>query len=159
MINYNNIGGTSNSISNSNSNLNSHSNQSNDTSPSIKRPTKILKPVLNNNNTETDNNSNSINSNTNTVTNNQSNNSSKQTSTDFSIRSTNSYQVTLNGDRRLVSATCLEDIIKNIKLKYSINDIQPMRINYWSDVYNTWVYLDTMPPDRTKLQVILMDNK
>ena len=73
------------------------------------------------------------------------------------IKLSNKYHVTLNGDARIISASNLDDIIQNIKTKYALNNLHQIRINYWSDEYHEWIFLDTFPPENTKLQVILME--
>ena len=75
------------------------------------------------------------------------------------IKFSNTYHVTLNGDKRVITASNLDDIIKNIKTKYSLSNSHQIRVNYWSDVYNEWMFLDTFPPEKTKLQVVLIEQK
>jgi hypothetical protein len=77
---------------------------------------------------------------------------------DNKIKLSNKYHVTLNGDARIISASTLEDIIQNVKIKYALSNSHQIRINYWSDEYHEWIFLDTFPPENTKLQVVLMDS-
>ena len=76
---------------------------------------------------------------------------------DGRIKVSNRYHVSLNGDTRIISASNLDDIIQNIKVKYGLNNSAQIRINYWSDEYHEWIFLDTFPPENTKLQVVLME--
>jgi hypothetical protein len=76
---------------------------------------------------------------------------------DNKIKVSNKYHVTLNGDARIISASTLEDIIQNVKMKYALSNSHQICINYWSDECHEWIFLDTFPPENTKLQVVLME--
>jgi hypothetical protein len=89
--------------------------------------------------------------------NDQNNNNQNFSKNDQIFKASNTYHVTLNGDKRIITASNLDDIIQNVREKYNLGKSNQIRINYWSDEYQEWIFLDVFPPEKTKLQVVLMD--
>ncbi len=71
----------------------------------------------------------------------------------------NTYQVTLNGETHIINAISFDEIIRNIKQKFHLSANQTIRINFWSDEFREWIFLDSFPPDKTKLQVLVLDKR
>lgn len=65
----------------------------------------------------------------------------------------NKYVIVNQSDKREVKGTTYEELIVNIKEKYDLTD--QFKIEYWSNTYQEWILMESLPENESKLQLII----
>lgn len=65
-----------------------------------------------------------------------------------------SFLVIYGGEKRQLTAACRNELLKNVSLKFGIEDLAGFKLEFWSNVFQEWVLLDDqLPDDNSKIQV------
>lgn len=69
-----------------------------------------------------------------------------------------SYCVIFDKDKREICAYSLEDLIKNIKDKFKIEEHNSLRVEYWSNVFSEWILLENLPNTNSKVKISIIES-
>jgi hypothetical protein len=64
-----------------------------------------------------------------------------------------SYFVQCSENKREIKASSYEELLKLIQEKFQFIDMNMIRIEYWSKVYEDWILLESLPEDKSKIQI------
>jgi len=65
----------------------------------------------------------------------------------------------LENDKREISAHNYEDLINMIRKKFKINQSKDLRFEYWSNLYQDWMIMESLPEDNAKIRVSFNEEK
>ena len=65
------------------------------------------------------------------------------------------YCVYYNEKAHEITASTIEELSKNVRDRHKINNEEELIFQYWSDKYQDWILMDTMPSQYSKIKVII----
>lgn len=64
-------------------------------------------------------------------------------------------KVDFYGCTQEIQAYSYESLLTNISEKYKLGDSSKYKIEVWSDLYKEWLHVVSLPPDNSRLQILL----